>query len=165
MNWRTPPTNQPTNPYWLFLAVIPCPKKTATRLKCLLLWSLWKGQVLLLRKSIYCQHPQHGGFGMPSLMMQHHSLRLLHLQKHLNHCNDVNENKGELIWGIFLQLISLRELPSWVKCRPRLGIWHLDVARHSLHCTSCWKSLAGKQPKVSIGGWLRVWLMMVWDWT
>lgn len=117
------------------LVVIPCPEKTLTRLKHLLFQFLWKGQVLLVRKSIYCQHPHSGGLGIPSLMMQHHALRLSHLQKYLDHYNDVdddnNENKGELVWASFVwhivpHFIALTELQSWVMCRPRLGVWQLE---------------------------------------
>lgn len=68
---------------------------------------------------------------MLSLMIWPHAFELLYLQKYLNHCN---ENKGELVCAsfvqrVFLQHISLTELQSWVKRRPRLDAWHLECCQ------------------------------------
>ena len=119
------------------LTVVPCPKTHLTRLERMLFRFLWKGQVPLVRKSICHQHPLRGGLEIPTLMMRRHALRLTHLQNYLNgdgNNDDESENEGAPVWApferhVFPQLVSLSELQSWVKCRPRLGAWHLECCQ------------------------------------
>jgi hypothetical protein len=104
------------------LTVVPCPPPWLTKLERLLFRFLWKGRVPLVRRSICCQHPLRGGLGMPWLMMRRHALRLRHLQRFLD---------GDQVWSpfvrrVFPQLVSLTELQSWIRRRPRLGAWHLE---------------------------------------
>ncbi len=107
------------------LTVVPCPSPRLTRLERLLFRFLWKGRVPLVRRSICCQHPLKGGLGMPWLLMRRHALRLRHLKLFLD---------GEQVWSpfvrhVFPRLVSLMELQSWVKRRPRLGAWHLECCQ------------------------------------
>ena len=73
---------------------------------------------------------------MPSLMLRRHALRLMHLQHFLDHLNDDDDEDGDggPVWApfvrhVFPQLVSLSELQSWVKRRPRLGAWHLECCQ------------------------------------
>jgi hypothetical protein len=107
------------------LTVVPCPSSRLTRLERLLFRFLWGGRVPLVRRSICCQHPLRGGLGMPWLLMRRHALRLRHLQIFL---------QDEQVWSpfvrrVFPQLVSLTELQTWVKRRPRLGAWHLECCQ------------------------------------
>jgi hypothetical protein len=104
------------------LTVVPCPFAWLAKLERLLFRFLWKGRVPLVRRSICCQHPLSGGLGMPWLRMRRHALRLRHLRQYLD---------GDRVWSPFVkrdfpQLVSLTELQSWIRRRPRLGAWHLE---------------------------------------
>ncbi|MCP3653585.1 MAG: zinc-binding domain-containing protein [Herbaspirillum sp.] len=118
------------------LTVVPCPKIILTKLERMLFRFLWKGQVPMVRKSICCQLPLRGGLGMPSMLIRRHALRLAHLQSFLRQSgsDDDEDDVESIAWApfvrhVFPQLVSLKELQSWVKRRPRLGAWHLECCQ------------------------------------
>lgn len=104
------------------LTVVSCPICWLTKLEHLFFHFLWKGHIPLVRHSIYYHQLLNGGLSMPWLLMHRHALRLLRLQRFCD---------GEQVWLVFvrhdfLQLISLTELQSWIRLKPRKGTWHIE---------------------------------------
>lgn len=105
------------------LTIVPCSSLYMVKLEHFLFCLLWKGWTLLVRCSICCQHSMNSGLGMQWLLISKHAPRLQHIQCSLD--------SGEQKWLLFIrltlpQLTSLSELQSQMKCRPKLGSWHLE---------------------------------------
>lgn len=71
-------------------------------------------------------------YAFPVAAMRTCILRLHHLQKLLN-SDHVLES---FVRYVFLEFISLMELQSWVKERPRVGVWHRECRQRSQPFTS-----------------------------
>ncbi|GAB1599396.1 hypothetical protein Ahia01_000216800, partial [Argonauta hians] len=83
---------------------------------------LWEGRSPMVRRPICCQPPLAGGLGMPWVLYRKHAMRLRHLHLYL---------QGPKVWSPFVrrtfpELVSLTEVQSWIKRRPRLGVWHTE---------------------------------------